>query len=575
MDSVKLIKNETDNSYLPYLIENAYYPSVSIVTPTCNRHHIFDIAVFNWSNFIYPGEIEWIILDDSSRDSIKELKKKLPKADKRIKYYTCKKIDKIGKKRNKINELASHEIIIHMDDDDYYPPDSVINRVKSLTTYNKKCVGSSSVNCINLLDNTCFKTAGGLFENSVTTAEASLAYYKTFWEEQKYGDDVRCEECLEFLYGRSDDYIDLNSAFNMIAITHSKNMSTRVIKNSLNRFNFFNELPVNVVNLLESIQLKIHNNLPGVAEAKDFIRSNQNKPFDVVISKIEKLPVEVKSTSVMSCFVESIQPKESIIEQTVGVLYFPGRFYRNIINVDEKLNYKVIQIINFIKEHYREYDVTLYLWTSKSFTIDNIKIVPWYLFNNKKAFEKLVLVDEFSHISTNPSYSTLIYLNLSNEDSIYPKELTDKLDNYYTYNNLNYILTNNNFKKAVYFKSFNYYYLGDTEELNNNKLFTEGYIPEDLTIYSGVHGHSYNMHRNDKILADSNYHCEYVILNTVNIPFMCYLISIGAKYFIYKETEESNKFNIIQISNIIPNNYYTILKETLQKYTNLKIYNNK
>lgn len=575
MDSVKLIKNETDNSYLPDLIENAYYPSVSIVTPTCNRHHIFDIAVFNWSNFIYPGEIEWIILDDSSRDSIKELKKKLPKGDKRIKYYTCKKIDKIGRKRNKINELASHEIIIHMDDDDYYPPDSVINRVKSLTTYNKKCVGSSSVNCINLLDNTCFKTAGGLFENSVTTAEASLAYYKTFWEKQKYGDDVKNEECLEFLYGRSKDYIDLNSAFNMIAITHSKNMSTRVIKNSLNRFNFFNELPVNVVNLLESIQLKIHNNLPGVAEAKDFIRSNQNKSYDVVISKIEKLPVEVKSTSVMSCFVESIQTKESIIEQTVGILYFPGRFYRNIIHVNEKLNYKVIQIINFIKENYNEYDVTLYLWTSKSFTIDNIKIVPWYLFNNKKAFEKLVLVDEFSHISSNPCYSKLIYLNLSNEDSIYPKELTDKLDNYYTYNNLNYILTNNNFKKSVYFKSFNYYYLGDTEELNNNKLFTEGYIPEDLTIYSGVHGHSYNMYRNDKILADSNYHCEYVILNTVNIPFMCYLISIGAKYFIYKETEESNKFNIIQITNTIPNNYYNILKETLQKYTNLKIYNNK
>ena len=575
MDSVKLVKNETDNSYLPDLKENAYYPSVSIVTPTCNRHHIFDIAIYNWSNFIYPGEIEWIILDDSPKDSIKELKKKLPKQDKRIKYYTCKKIDKIGKKRNKINELTSNEIIIHMDDDDYYPPDSIINRVNSLTTYNKKCVGSCSVNCINLLDNTCFKTGGGLFENSVCTAEASLAYYKSFWEEQKYGDNVRNEECLELLYNRSKDYIDLNSAFNMIAITHSKNMSSRAILNTINRFNFFNELPVDVVNLLESIQLKIHNNLPGVAEAKDFIRSNQNKSYDTVISKIEKLPEEVKSTSIMSCFIENIHPRETIREKTIGVLYYPGRFYRNISQVNEKLNYKVIQIINFIKDNYNEYDITLYLWTLKSFTVDNIKIVPWYLFNNKKAFEKVVVVDEFSHVSTIVSYTQLEYLNLSNEDSIYPKELTDKVDKYYTYDNLNYILQNNNFKKAVYFKTFKYYYMGDTEELKNNKLFTEDYIPDDLTVYSSVHAYSYKIYKNDRIVHDNNYECEYVILNTVNIPFMCYIISVGAKYFIDKETEDSKKFNIIKITDNIPSNYYSILKDTLQKYTNLKIYNNK
>ena len=72
MDVIELIKNDTDNSYLPKLLENDYYPMVSVVTPTFNRDHLFDIAIFNWKNFIYPEDkIEWIILDDSPRDSIK------------------------------------------------------------------------------------------------------------------------------------------------------------------------------------------------------------------------------------------------------------------------------------------------------------------------------------------------------------------------------------------------------------------------------------------------------------------------------------------------------------------------
>ena len=82
MDVIELIKNDTDNSYLPKLLENDYFPFVSVVTTTYNRHHIIDIAVFNWKNFVYPSDkIEWIILDDSPRDSIKMFKKKLPKDD--------------------------------------------------------------------------------------------------------------------------------------------------------------------------------------------------------------------------------------------------------------------------------------------------------------------------------------------------------------------------------------------------------------------------------------------------------------------------------------------------------------
>ena len=52
MDSIELIKNDTDNSYLPKLKENDYFPMVSVVTPTFERHHLIEIAIFNWNNFL-------------------------------------------------------------------------------------------------------------------------------------------------------------------------------------------------------------------------------------------------------------------------------------------------------------------------------------------------------------------------------------------------------------------------------------------------------------------------------------------------------------------------------------------
>ena len=48
MESVKLVKNDTDNSYLPDLKENDYFPMVSVVTPTFERYHLFDIAIFTY-----------------------------------------------------------------------------------------------------------------------------------------------------------------------------------------------------------------------------------------------------------------------------------------------------------------------------------------------------------------------------------------------------------------------------------------------------------------------------------------------------------------------------------------------
>lgn len=566
MNVIELIKNDTDNSYLPKLLENDYYPMVSVVTPTFNRDHLFDIAIFNWKNFMYPEDkMEWIILDDSSRDSIKKLKKKLPKHDSRIKYYTCKKIDRIGKKRNKVNALASGEIIVHMDDDDYYPPDSIINRVRALLTYSKKCVGCSSINCINLLDNTCFKTGGGISDNTVIVGEASLCYYKKFWEDQCYNEDTMNEECKAFLKNRTNDYIDLHSAFVMIAITHSKNMSDRIIKNSINRFNFFNDLPVSVVNLLETLQLRIHESLEGMSEAKDFVRQYYGKPYHEILQKIERLPNQVKSTSLMSSYIEDIQPMENIQNNSVIAMYYPGIYYRTISYVHKnQLNYKILQIINYLNDYHSGKSIRLYLWTHEKFNINNIEIIPWYYFNKKLAAELILVFDEYSHVDIIQGNRNITYVNLSNEDIVHSEEFLKKINNYDTFGNRNYIFKTAKITKALFINNLKYYYLGLGAELSNSKIFTELYYNDLFKNYTEVHSYSFCLFDKEKsVLTDDDMNCEFFVLKKLNIPLMCYLLKLGIKYLRIDE-EDLNEFGVLSIYDKLPTNYLKLLDEKLK-----------
>ena len=67
----------------------------------------------------YPEDkFEWIIIDDSENKKLENL---LPKKN-NIKYLPLNEKMTIGEKRNIAVKNAENDIIICMDDDDYYPP---------------------------------------------------------------------------------------------------------------------------------------------------------------------------------------------------------------------------------------------------------------------------------------------------------------------------------------------------------------------------------------------------------------------------------------------------------------------
>ena len=211
-------------------------PSVSIITPTYNRRKMFHMAIRNFQLFEYPPEkLEWIIIDDSSQESL-AVEDIIPK-DKRIKYMSVKTKDRmsVAYKRNIGCREAKHDIIVHMDDDDYYPPGSIMIRVKVLMQYKVKgieCVGCSRVGVYDLVNNRSSIATDGI----ISLSEASMAYSKKFWKDQQFNEMEDFGEYRSFIKNRFEKILDMPYAYIIIAMSHKTNFTgtaKRIDKNVL------------------------------------------------------------------------------------------------------------------------------------------------------------------------------------------------------------------------------------------------------------------------------------------------------------------------------------------------------
>lgn len=215
-------------------------PYVSIVTPTYNRRNMFALPLYCMENFDYPRDkIEWVIVDDTPAN-IPTIEDMLPKrTEYTIKYVNVRdRVTRemeeememnggrltIGRKRNMCVESATHDIILHMDDDDYYPPETVLARVKILMAYEDvDCVGSSKIGVYDIMSNASSLATDG----DMSIAEATMGYRRSFWEEQGFNDLDRRGEYRNFIGDRFDRVMDIPYSFIIIAISHMTNYTEK------------------------------------------------------------------------------------------------------------------------------------------------------------------------------------------------------------------------------------------------------------------------------------------------------------------------------------------------------------
>ena len=133
----------------------------------------------------------------------------------------------IASKRNIGVSNASNNYIIHMDDDDYYPPESLLARIKLLLKYEKdgiECLGSTLIGTYNILTNTSSMSS----DSPISLSEASMAYTKKFWERRGFDDLCVRGEHKHFTENRFEQILDIPYSFILIAINHRNNMTNEL-----------------------------------------------------------------------------------------------------------------------------------------------------------------------------------------------------------------------------------------------------------------------------------------------------------------------------------------------------------
>jgi glycosyltransferase involved in cell wall biosynthesis len=160
--------------------------------------------------------MEWIVVDDGE-DKVEDLFEGVE----RVKYFYYPEKLKLGKKRNLTHEKSKGQIIVYMDDDDFYPPDRVSHAVDQLESDPNVLAAGSSLMYI------YFKDTGKIFQfgpydKSHATA-GTFAFKRALLKETKYSDDACVAEEKKFLKNYTVPFVQLDPMKTILAFAHEHN----------------------------------------------------------------------------------------------------------------------------------------------------------------------------------------------------------------------------------------------------------------------------------------------------------------------------------------------------------------
>lgn len=192
-------------------------PFVSICTPTFNRRPFIPYTIKCYLMQDYPlDRMEWIIIDDGT-DPIEDLVKDIPN----VRYYKYDEKMTLGRKRNIMHEKSKGDIIVYMDDDDYYPSNRVSHAVDMLMKHpNALCAGSSEIYI-------WFKHISKMYRfgpyglNHATAG--TFALKRELLKQTKYNETAALAEEKEFLKNYTIPFVQLDPFKTILVFSHEHN----------------------------------------------------------------------------------------------------------------------------------------------------------------------------------------------------------------------------------------------------------------------------------------------------------------------------------------------------------------
>lgn len=230
-------------------------PTVSLCTPTFNRRPFIPYMVQCFLHQTYPKDlVEWIIIDDGT-DPIGDLVQNIPQ----VKYFYFNEKMILGKKRNLMHSKCSGDIIVYMDDDDYYPPERISHAVETLENNPSFLIaGSSEMHIYFESRNAVFQC--GPYKPYHSTA-ATFAFRRELLLTTNYNDENAIFEEKQFTKNYTIPLVQLNPLKSILVFSHKHN--------SLNKEKL----------LLTPEQTKT---VPSPYTVDDFVREPELKQFYMV-----------------------------------------------------------------------------------------------------------------------------------------------------------------------------------------------------------------------------------------------------------------------------------------------------
>jgi len=315
------------------------FPFVSICTPTFNRRPFIPIMIRCFAIQDYPkNRIEWIIIDDGT-DPIDDLVKDIPQ----VKYYRYTEKMTLGKKRNLMHEKSSGEIIVYMDDDDYYPPQRISHAVETLLANPKAlCAGSSEMHCY-------FKHIQKMYQfgpyGPNHSTAATFAFRRELLKQTSYEDTACLAEEKQFLKEYTIPFVQLDTTKTILIFSHDQNTFDKKIlinggnnpfvKESTRQIADFIKEPDIMQFFVTDIDKRLEKYAPGKLD---------NKPDCVKqLNEIKEKREQQAQMQQMNHYIQQLQQQMQQLQNNINQLTSEKN---DLIEKNEHLNKKLTQFIS-------------------------------------------------------------------------------------------------------------------------------------------------------------------------------------------------------------------------------------
>jgi len=198
---------------------------VSVITTTYNRSRFIPALLECYRRQHYNhDQMEWLILDDSEGLEQKKTQAFFDAFSNRIPnvfYIHSPQKQVMGHKLNHLCSLARGDVIVIMDDDDFYPPTRVSTAVSAFKAEPEKQIAGCSKVYMYFQDENTVYCAGPYGDNH--TLNCAMAFRSSYLKNHRYDDKEVCAVERVFTNNFSEPMIQLDSKKTILHIVHGEN----------------------------------------------------------------------------------------------------------------------------------------------------------------------------------------------------------------------------------------------------------------------------------------------------------------------------------------------------------------